>query len=74
MATTMVLSSGVEPWSTVAEGAEATLRLVTGANGPVTGRYYDGKRESRAHEQAYDPKAREQLRTLSDALVAQALS
>ncbi len=73
MATTMVRTSGVEPWSTVAEGAEATLRLVTGANGPVTGRYYNGTDETTAHEQAYDPKAREQLRALSDALVSRAL-
>jgi NAD(P)-dependent dehydrogenase (short-subunit alcohol dehydrogenase family) len=32
----------------------------------VTGRYYDGLREARAHDQAYDRDAREQLQKLSE--------
>ena len=35
----------------------------------VTGRYFDGLRETRAHDQAYDAEARRRLRTLSDELV-----
>src|SRR5262245_3345606 len=38
--------------STVAEGVEATARLVE--LGGVTGRFFDGPDESRAHPQAYD--------------------
>ncbi|MQA83087.1 MAG: SDR family NAD(P)-dependent oxidoreductase [Streptosporangiales bacterium] len=55
--------------STVAEGTEATLRLVTAEElDGVTGRYFDGKREARADAQAYDPAARRRLRELSERL------
>jgi NAD(P)-dependent dehydrogenase (short-subunit alcohol dehydrogenase family) len=72
MNTTMVTESGVNPTSTVAEGADATMRLITAPDLP-TGRYFNGLRESRANEQAYDPEARKQLRDLSDQLIAKAL-
>ncbi|QFZ18977.1 SDR family NAD(P)-dependent oxidoreductase [Saccharothrix syringae] len=72
MATTMVRESGTEPCSTVAEGGDATLRLITGPASELTGRYYNGVREERAHDQAYDPDARRRLRELSDRLVAAA--
>ena len=46
MATTMVRESGVTPWSTVEEGAEAILNL---ASRPLvegrSGRYFDGLEE-----------------------------
>ena len=49
---------------------EATLRLVIGPElDGVTGRYYNGKREARAHPQAYDEEACRQLRELSERLV-----
>ena len=32
------------------------------------GRYFDGKRETLAHRQAYDEEARHKLRTLSEGL------
>ncbi|WP_329570459.1 SDR family NAD(P)-dependent oxidoreductase [Kitasatospora sp. NBC_01266] len=73
MATTMVRESGVEPWSTVEEGVEATLRLVTGAAGANSGRYYSGRRPARSDAQAYDANARLQLRALSDELIANAV-
>ncbi|MBM7808278.1 NAD(P)-dependent dehydrogenase (short-subunit alcohol dehydrogenase family) [Geodermatophilus bullaregiensis] len=58
------------PTSTIEEGVEATARLVVDpALEGVTGRYFDGLRETRAHEQAYDPAARAALRRLSDELV-----
>lgn len=72
MATTMVTESGVSPISTVAEGADATMRLITAPDLP-TGRYFNGLRESRANEQAYDADARARLRSLSDELIATAL-
>jgi NAD(P)-dependent dehydrogenase (short-subunit alcohol dehydrogenase family) len=69
MNTTMVTESGVTPTSTVAQGADATMRLITAPDLP-TGRYFNGLREARAHEQAYDREARERLRKLSDDLVS----
>ncbi len=55
--------------STLEEGVEATLRLVVDPSlDGVTGRYYNGQRESRAESQAYDPNARRRLRELSERL------
>jgi NAD(P)-dependent dehydrogenase (short-subunit alcohol dehydrogenase family) len=69
MATTMVRDTGVEPWSTVEEGAEAILNLATApAIEGRTGLYFDGLREARANAQAYDADARRKLRELSLAL------
>ena len=66
MDTTMVRQAGVTPWSTVEQGAEAILNLAISPElEGKTGRYFDGLRESRANEQAYDFKAREQLRKIS---------
>jgi NAD(P)-dependent dehydrogenase (short-subunit alcohol dehydrogenase family) len=73
MATTMVREAGVEPWSTVEEGIDATMRLISGEAGASSGRYFNGTQPARAHAQAYDPEAREQLRALSAELVAKAL-
>jgi hypothetical protein len=59
MDTNMVRESVGRPWSSVAEGAAATLRLVTSpALDGVTGRYFDQQREARALDQAYDRTAR----------------
>jgi NAD(P)-dependent dehydrogenase (short-subunit alcohol dehydrogenase family) len=72
MDTTMVTESGVSPISSVAEGADATMRLITAPDVP-TGRYFNGLREARANAQAYDADARARLRTLSDNLITTAL-
>ncbi|MGH2694424.1 MAG: SDR family NAD(P)-dependent oxidoreductase, partial [Actinomycetota bacterium] len=57
------------PISSVEEGAEATLRLVTARElEGVTGKYFDGVGEARAHSQAYDPNVRRQLWGLSEEL------
>jgi NAD(P)-dependent dehydrogenase (short-subunit alcohol dehydrogenase family) len=72
MNTTMVAEGGISPTSTVAQGADATLRLITEPDLP-TGRYFNGLREARADAQAYDPDARHRLRELSDDLIATAL-
>jgi NAD(P)-dependent dehydrogenase (short-subunit alcohol dehydrogenase family) len=57
----------VSPLSTIAEGVEATLRLIA-APSAGTGRYYNGLRASRADDQAYDLEARRRLRALSGEL------
>jgi NAD(P)-dependent dehydrogenase (short-subunit alcohol dehydrogenase family) len=62
MDTKMVREGPPSPMRSVEEGLEATLRLVAdpGLDG-VTGRFVDGRRESRAHAQAYDADARRLL-------------
>lgn len=66
MDTTMVRQAGVTPWSSVETGADAILNLATSpALEGRSGLYFDGQRESRADAQAYDEKARRQLRALS---------
>ncbi|MFK0687257.1 SDR family NAD(P)-dependent oxidoreductase [Mesorhizobium sp. IMUNJ 23033] len=70
MNTTMVRQAGVTPWSSVETGAEAILNLATSPDlKGRSGLYFDGMRESRADAQAYDVKARQQLRELSLDLV-----
>ena len=66
MPTKMVAS----PISTLEEGIEATQRLVTAPAEEVGGRYFNGTRDARAHEQAYDAGARRALRELSERLTA----
>jgi NAD(P)-dependent dehydrogenase (short-subunit alcohol dehydrogenase family) len=62
MDTKMVRDNLGRPRSSVEEGVEAVLRLVTDPSlDGVTGRFFDGTRESAAHEQAYDPDARRRL-------------
>ncbi len=70
MPTKIVLHAWGRTVSTLEEGLEATLRLAAdpGLDG-VTGRYFDGQTESRAHPQAYDRDARRRLRELSERLV-----
>jgi hypothetical protein len=46
-------------------GREATMGQVTAPPAEVAGRYFNGLREARANEQAYDLEARHQLRELS---------
>ena len=54
--------------STVAEGAEATARVVELED--VSGRYFEGLREARADPLAYDEQARRQLWDVSAALTS----
>jgi NAD(P)-dependent dehydrogenase (short-subunit alcohol dehydrogenase family) len=62
MDTKMVLDNLGRPRSSVEEGVEAAVRLVAdpGLDG-VSGRFFDGTRESAAHGQAYDAGARRRL-------------
>ena len=58
------------PISTIADGVEATMRLLTGPPDEVGGRYFNVLRESRADGQAYDADARRRLHELSERLTA----
>jgi NAD(P)-dependent dehydrogenase (short-subunit alcohol dehydrogenase family) len=69
MDTKMVRDSFGTVMTTVEEGRDATLRLVSSRElDGVTGRYFDGKRESTADDQAYDADARKRLWELSETL------
>ena len=71
MNTHMVRESMIPPMSTVAAGVKAVMNLATGpAGGTVTGRYFDGMNQARAHEAAYDPAIRARLRTTTAGLLA----
>jgi NAD(P)-dependent dehydrogenase (short-subunit alcohol dehydrogenase family) len=66
---TKMVREVASPISRVEEGAEATLRLVAAPQlDGVTGKYFDGLEEARAHAQAYDPNARRKLWGLSEEL------
>jgi NAD(P)-dependent dehydrogenase (short-subunit alcohol dehydrogenase family) len=70
MDTAMVRLGGITPVSTVEEGGEATMRLVTDpALDGVTGQFFDGLRTSRALPQAYDRQFRTQLREVTDRML-----
>jgi NAD(P)-dependent dehydrogenase (short-subunit alcohol dehydrogenase family) len=67
MDTHMVTSRGVRPASSVDQGADAVMNLIT-ATDLGSGRFFNGLRPGRADAQAYDAAARERLRRLSEAL------
>lgn len=69
MDTHLVEAAGLQPRSTVDEGAVALINLVT-LPALVNGMFYNGLRESRASPQAYDDAARARLRTITDSLIA----
>jgi len=69
MNTSMVIETGMPPRSTVEEGVEAVLQLVTGPD-VVSGQYYNGLVKGRVHPQAEDREARARVRSLSEALTA----
>jgi len=66
MNTTMVRAGGITPVSTVEEGGEAILHLLQGDDvAGQSGLFFNGQRQAQANAQAYDAKARAQLRKLS---------
>jgi NAD(P)-dependent dehydrogenase (short-subunit alcohol dehydrogenase family) len=72
MPTKMVLEAGWQTMSSVEEGLQATLRLVTDPSlENVTGEYFDGLRLAKANPQAYDKTVRQRLATLSQKLVVE---
>jgi NAD(P)-dependent dehydrogenase (short-subunit alcohol dehydrogenase family) len=61
--------SPAPPISTIAQGVEATMRLITAPIAQAgSGRYFNSLDEARANDQAYDLAARRQLRELSEKL------
>lgn len=68
MDTEMVRRAGVAPRTTVDEGADAVMRLITSPD-VGSGGYFSGLRPARANPQAYDRQAREKLRLLSEDLI-----
>jgi NAD(P)-dependent dehydrogenase (short-subunit alcohol dehydrogenase family) len=75
MNTHMVRKSMIPPMSTVGTGVKAVMNLATGPTGAtVTGRYFDGRHEARAHEGTYDAAIRSRLRTVTAELLAPSLT
>ena len=71
MNTAMVALGGITPVSTVEQGGEATMRLITDpALDAVTGQFFDGLRTSRALPQAYDSQFRAKLGKVTDKMLA----
>jgi NAD(P)-dependent dehydrogenase (short-subunit alcohol dehydrogenase family) len=69
MDTKMVRDSFGTAMTSVDQGKEATLRLVSSPElDGITGHYFDGQKESTADQQAYDVEARRRLWDLSEAL------
>ena len=69
MDTKMVRETFGRASTSVDEGAEATVWVVTAPDlEGVGGRFFDGKREARAHARAYDAEARRGLWALSERL------
>jgi NAD(P)-dependent dehydrogenase (short-subunit alcohol dehydrogenase family) len=73
MDTAMVRGAGVQPRSTVEEGADAVVYVATSPDlAGKSGLFFNGKREMRANAQAYDEQARAKLKTLSEQLTGKA--
>jgi NAD(P)-dependent dehydrogenase (short-subunit alcohol dehydrogenase family) len=66
MDTTMVRTNGIDPTSTVDEGADAVLHVLT--TSAPSGSFFVGQRIRAPHRQAADVEARQQLRELSRTL------
>src|SRR5258708_8340342 len=66
MNTTMVRAGGITPISTVEQGGEAILHLVSRDDvAGKSGLFFNGMNEMKANPQAYDAAARKRLRDLS---------
>ena len=66
MNTKMVTEAGIQPRSTVEEGADAIVHLGTAPElEGRTGAFFDGRRESRADPGAYNARTRQRLRELT---------
>lgn len=68
MDTHLVAAAGVQPRSTVDEGANALMHLITGTD-LQHGAFYRGLVPGRANPQAYDENARAQLKAASERLI-----
>ena len=73
MNTAMVAHGGITPVSTVQQGGEATMRLITDpALDGVTGQFFDGLKTSRALPEAYDPQFRARLGEITGQMLGEA--
>jgi NAD(P)-dependent dehydrogenase (short-subunit alcohol dehydrogenase family) len=70
MPTGMVARAGVEPRSTIDEGADAVMQLIVSEE-IEGGQFFNGLRPQQAHVQAYDMESRQQLRELSRRLTGE---
>jgi NAD(P)-dependent dehydrogenase (short-subunit alcohol dehydrogenase family) len=74
MDTAMVSRAGISPVSTLEQGGEATMRLITDpALDGVTGQFFDGLKTARARPEAYDPQFRAKLREVTDRMLGEEL-
>jgi len=71
MNTSMILSAGLEPRSSVKDGRDAVLQLVN-KDGVGNGEFYNVLNLSKGNAQAYDAKVRAKLRDVSLQLIASA--
>jgi NAD(P)-dependent dehydrogenase (short-subunit alcohol dehydrogenase family) len=72
MNTKMVVEAGLPPQSRMDEGADAIVHLATSrALDGISGRFFDGQRDARAHPMAYDARERQRVRELALELTAQ---
>ena len=69
MDTAMTHDSGINPWTTVAEGVKATLTAVRAGQDGRTGLFFNGTRASRANQQAYDISVQQRLSQLTSTLL-----
>ena len=70
MDTGMVHEGGIAPRSSVDEGVRATLRLLVAPElDGVSGRFFDGTRETEPNPAADDPQARAFVRALTEELL-----
>lgn len=68
--TAMVREAGVEPLSTVSDGAAGVLALATTESGQAgTGQYFDGTSPARARAEAYDRDMWKRLEAATDRLL-----
>jgi NAD(P)-dependent dehydrogenase (short-subunit alcohol dehydrogenase family) len=75
MPTKMVLEERGESLDSLELGTRAVVRLAVEPElDGITGRFFDRLEEATAHPQAYDPRARAELRRLSEELVGPRLS
>jgi hypothetical protein len=70
MDTYQVREAGIAPWTSASAGVPPVLNLALGAGGESTGHYFDGTRSKRAHSKAYKKSVRQELRRITDDLLA----
>ena len=70
MNTHLVRRAWVPPMSSISTGVRAVMNLAVEPTGAaVTGRYFDGCREAKAHDAAYDPAIQSSLRAVTNEIL-----